>query len=64
MLPFNDNVIGWDFSAGTKIRPLTNENFFLLAGVSVLRPQGGFANAVSGTTTQLYSVFAAFQVAY
>jgi hypothetical protein len=61
---FSDNVIGLDLSTGAKIRPFTNENFFLLAGFSMLRPQGGFANAVSGTTTQLYSVFAAFQVAY
>ena len=43
-------------------RPFTNENLFLVVGISGLKPRGGFATALGGGS--LYSFFTAFQVAY
>ncbi|HEV3140683.1 MAG TPA: carboxypeptidase-like regulatory domain-containing protein [Vicinamibacterales bacterium] len=60
---FEDNELGIDISAGAKIRPFTNENLFLVVGVSGLKPRGGFATAL-GPGGSLYSFFTAFQVAY
>jgi len=60
---FEDEEIGLDLSAGAKWRPALNENLFVLPGVSVLMPRGGFATAL-GSDAPLFSVFAAIQVAY
>jgi len=60
---FEDATIGLDFSLGAKFRPFVNENFFIVPGVSVLVPKGGFATAL-GSTSTLTSGFITFQVNY
>jgi hypothetical protein len=60
---FEDNTIGLDLSAGAKWRPFLNENFFIVPGVSMLKPSGGFATAL-GSTSPLFSAFATVQVNY
>jgi len=60
---FEDNTIGLDLSAGAKWRPFLNENFFIVPGVSMLKPSGGFATAL-GSTSPLFSAFATLQVNY
>lgn len=58
-----DNSIGLDFSLGFKWRPFVNENLFLVAGYSLLKPQGGFAT-VLGKAGMLSSGFATFQLVF
>jgi hypothetical protein len=61
--PFTDANIGLDLSAGFKWRPFVNENLFVVGGFALLKPMGGFANAI-GRTSPLFTTFATFQIAY
>jgi hypothetical protein len=61
--PFTDANIGLDVSAGFKWRPFVNENMFVLGGFALLKPMGGFANAL-GRTSPLFTTFATFQIVY
>jgi len=61
---FEDNELGIDLGAAAKIRPLTNENLFLVVGISGLKPRGGFATSLGSDAGALYSFFTAFQVAF
>lgn len=60
---FPDATIGIDANAGFKWRPFLNENLFLVAGLGVLKPQGGFSTAL-GSSSLLYSFFTTFQIAF
>jgi len=61
---FEDNELGIDLGAAAKIRPLTNENLFLVVGISGLKPRGGFATSLGSDAGALYSFFTAFQIAF
>ena len=61
--PFTDANIGLDASVGFKWRPFVNENLFVLGGFAMLKPMGGFANAL-GRTSPFFSTFATFQIVY
>ena len=56
-------TIGIDLGFGFKWRPLLNENFFLVGGVSALLPRGGYQRLIGGSDT-LFSAFTALQLAY
>jgi hypothetical protein len=60
---FTDANIGFDGSVGFKWRPFVNENLFVVGGFALLKPMGGFANAL-GRTSPLTSAFATFQIAF
>lgn len=60
---FEDNSIGIDVSVGAKFRPFVNENLFLVPGVSLLLPQGGFSTAI-GSSGPLFSFFTVIQAAF
>lgn len=60
---FEDEIIGWDMSAGAKYRPFVNENLFVVLGFSSLLPQGGMATSL-GSSSRLYSFVGALQLAY
>jgi hypothetical protein len=60
---FEDRDIGIDFGLNAKFRPMLNENLFIVPGVSVLLPRGGFATAL-GSDQMLYSVVVAAQLAF
>jgi hypothetical protein len=57
------NGIGTDVSVGAKFRPFENENLFVVPGISVLFPHGGYAQLI-GSTRPLVSPTFAFQVAF
>jgi len=58
-----DNRIGADLSVGIKFRPLLNENFAYVVGVSALFPRGGYARLI-GSTRPLVSPTFAVQFAF
>jgi len=60
---FPNATIGLDLNTGLKWRPFLNENMFVLAGLGVLRPEGGMATAL-GSSSALFSFFTTFQLAF
>lgn len=55
--------IGTDLSVGAKFRPFLNENLFIVSGMAVLFPHGGYARLI-GSTRPLVSPTVAFQFAF
>ncbi|HEV7889679.1 MAG TPA: hypothetical protein VGP08_03525 [Pyrinomonadaceae bacterium] len=55
--------VGTDLNVGAKFRPFENENFFVVAGTSVLFPHGGYGRLI-GSTRPLVSPTVAFQFAF
>ncbi|HZI18913.1 MAG TPA: hypothetical protein VEY09_09995 [Pyrinomonadaceae bacterium] len=61
--PALDAGVGTDLSVGAKFRPFLNENLFIVPGVSVMFPHGGYAQLI-GSRRPLVSPTFAFQLAF